>query len=322
MVGRMNWWQAAGWGLAGGLAADVLGLMTAVTAAGFRWPWKTEEFEPRVFVVGGSLLLGVLVACAAHSQMSGGWPAFVMGAGAPATVQGLLSGVQVQTKPEEEQPATEFPRPTATRRPAKRMRSVKAKPDSFLARVLAASRPRPWLRITVSAPVARVLVTAGATPDPTSPEQWTREAIYVDRDRDAGTSEPIVRDPGQGRTIRGTFRSLAAAATPMEARDTMNISVQVPAEDPEALTALASELGLTPDDLIAARPFDGLIMLQILVPVSTAAISVLRKWIDARERSRSSYRIFVQGVEITGYTAAEAERILLALAEEAAENDD
>ena len=94
----MSWWQAASWGLAGGLAAGVLALMTAVTAAHFTWPWKPGEFGPRLFVLCGALPLGALVAAAAHSQMSGAWPAFVIGAGAPATVRGLLSGVEVDVK--------------------------------------------------------------------------------------------------------------------------------------------------------------------------------------------------------------------------------
>ncbi len=95
----MNWVYAAGWGLAGGLAAGVLALMTAVTAAGFRWPWKRSERGPRLFVFGCGLLLGALVAAAAHSQISGGWPAFAMGAGAPATIRGLLSGIEVHPLP-------------------------------------------------------------------------------------------------------------------------------------------------------------------------------------------------------------------------------
>ncbi len=91
----MGWIDAAAWGLAGGLAAGLLALMTAVTAAGFRWPWKRGELGPRVFVFGCSMVLGALVAAAALSQISGPWPAFVMGAGAPATIRGLLSGVEV-----------------------------------------------------------------------------------------------------------------------------------------------------------------------------------------------------------------------------------
>jgi hypothetical protein len=94
----MTWWQAASWGLAGGLAVGVLAVMTAVTTAGFKWPWKRGEFGPRLFVISCGLLLGALVAAAAHSQMSGEWPAFVIGAGAPATVRGLLSGIEVEEK--------------------------------------------------------------------------------------------------------------------------------------------------------------------------------------------------------------------------------
>ena len=94
----MSWLQAASWGLAGGLAAGVLALMTAVRSAGFRWPWKRGEFGPRLFVLGCGLLLGGLVAAASSSQMSGAWPAFVIGAGAPATIRGLLSGVEVNVK--------------------------------------------------------------------------------------------------------------------------------------------------------------------------------------------------------------------------------
>ena len=94
----MSWWEAASWGLAGGLAAGVLALMTAVKAAHGKWPWKKNEIGPRLFVIGCGLLLGALVAAVAHSQISGEWPAFVIGAGAPATIRGLLSGVEVDTK--------------------------------------------------------------------------------------------------------------------------------------------------------------------------------------------------------------------------------
>ena len=77
----MSWWQAASWGLAGGLAAGVLALMTAVIAAHFSWPWKPEEIGPRVFVLACGLLLGGLVAAAAHSQMSGEWSGGLAAAG-------------------------------------------------------------------------------------------------------------------------------------------------------------------------------------------------------------------------------------------------
>src|SRR5260370_40782338 len=95
----MSWWQAGGWGLAGGLAAGVLALMTAVHSAGYRWPWKRDQFGPRLFILGCGLLLGALVATPSHAQMNGAWPAFVLGAGAPPTIRGVLAGADVPVKP-------------------------------------------------------------------------------------------------------------------------------------------------------------------------------------------------------------------------------
>lgn len=81
----------------------MLSLMTSVVANGFAW-WVKQERGPRLFVFGCSVFLGALVAAAASSEMSGPWPAFVIGAGAPATIKGLLSGVELQpaVKPQVE----------------------------------------------------------------------------------------------------------------------------------------------------------------------------------------------------------------------------
>lgn len=59
---------------------------------------RSVEILPRLCFYGCGLLLGALVTAAAHSQMSGAWPAFVIGAGAPVTIRGLLSGVEVDVK--------------------------------------------------------------------------------------------------------------------------------------------------------------------------------------------------------------------------------
>ena|ERR1700722_12924517 len=97
MVAHMKAWEAALWGLAGGAASGLLSLMTVVASNGFTWPWEKREAGPRLFVLVGGLILGALVAAAASSQMSGPWPAFVIGAGAPATIRGLLGGIQVDS---------------------------------------------------------------------------------------------------------------------------------------------------------------------------------------------------------------------------------
>lgn len=97
---NMTWWQAALWGLAGGGAASVLSLSAAVVSAGYTWPWRDEgELGPRLFVLAAGLMLGSLVATAAHDQISGPWPAFIFGIGAPATIRGILSGVEVGERP-------------------------------------------------------------------------------------------------------------------------------------------------------------------------------------------------------------------------------
>lgn len=97
----MTWWQAALWGLAGGGAASVVSLCAAVVSAGYTWPWEKEgQLGPRLFVLGAGLVLGSLVAAAAHGQISGPWPAFIFGIGAPATIRGVLSGVEVGPRPD------------------------------------------------------------------------------------------------------------------------------------------------------------------------------------------------------------------------------
>lgn len=107
--------ESGAWGLAGGLAAGLISLMAAVVAAGFRWPWQqvaeestppqrhvVEEVWPRLFVMSGGPVVGALVAAAASAQMSGPWPAFIMGVSAPSMVRGMLSRVEVtERKPNQ-----------------------------------------------------------------------------------------------------------------------------------------------------------------------------------------------------------------------------
>lgn len=100
---RMVWWEAALWGLAGGGAASLASLCAAVVSGGYTWPWRREgELGPRLFVLAAGLVLGSVVAAAAHGQISGQWPAFIFGVGAPATIRGILSGVEVGERPASE----------------------------------------------------------------------------------------------------------------------------------------------------------------------------------------------------------------------------
>ncbi|MET9500049.1 hypothetical protein [Streptomyces sp. NPDC006552] len=84
-----------------------------MVAAGYKWPWRKGKGDlmPRFFVLGIGLALGAVVAAAAHDQISGPWPAFIFGVGAPATIRGILSGVEVEPTPQPKAvPASKKPR--------------------------------------------------------------------------------------------------------------------------------------------------------------------------------------------------------------------
>lgn len=102
--------EAAVWGITGGLASGLVSVSADVVAAGYKWPWRDNEDGgwPRLFVLGVGILIGGIAAAAAHQQMSGGWPAFLMGIGAPAVIRGVLSRIAVaEDKPEIEAEALE-----------------------------------------------------------------------------------------------------------------------------------------------------------------------------------------------------------------------
>ena len=95
--------EAGSWGVCGGLAAGLVALGAAITAAGFKWPWKGNEDGPwpRICVYMIGVIVGTVVAAAAHSQMTGALPALLMGASAPSVVRGAVSRIEVsESKPD------------------------------------------------------------------------------------------------------------------------------------------------------------------------------------------------------------------------------
>jgi hypothetical protein len=107
----MDAWEAAGWGLAGGGAAGLVQFAAAIVAAGYLWPYRRDQLVPGLAVFTIALAVGALVAAATHDSLRGPWPALVMGLGAPATLRGLLAGVQVEQH-KDSAPLTVPTRPT------------------------------------------------------------------------------------------------------------------------------------------------------------------------------------------------------------------
>ena len=102
----------------------------------------------------------------------------------------------------------------------------------------------------------------------------------------------------------------------------MVASVQLPAGDRSDLDGLAADLGdLSPEHRAEVHPFDGMLAAQILVPLTAAATAVLKQWLETRAESRKPFRIFIDGVEFSGLSRPEVERLLVALTE-ASEPDD
>jgi hypothetical protein len=90
---------AGAWGLAGGGAAGLVSLSADVVAAGHTWPWRDNPYGiwPRLFVIVVGMIIGAVVAGAAHSQMTGPWPALLTGISAPTIIRGALSRGAVES---------------------------------------------------------------------------------------------------------------------------------------------------------------------------------------------------------------------------------
>jgi hypothetical protein len=128
--------EATAWELSGGLLA----LMTAVTAAGFRWPWDRSQVGPRLLVLECGLTLVATAACHPSTSVAPGTNSAPpsLNAEAPSALvmgkfyDGLLAGLPGGW-------ATEIPNRLGSR-PAL-ISALAARP---LTRAASASRPPDW----------------------------------------------------------------------------------------------------------------------------------------------------------------------------------
>ena len=93
----MTFLGAGAYGVAGGLAASLVALSAAIIKARYSWPWRghPDGIWPRFTVYAIGIIVGGIVSACAHSQMSGGWPAFLMGIAAPSVIQNAIGLVEV-----------------------------------------------------------------------------------------------------------------------------------------------------------------------------------------------------------------------------------
>lgn len=91
------------------------------------------------------------------------------------------------------------------------------------------------------------------------------------------------------------------------------LSVQVPEGDLDDLASLVRKLGDSSIEPLFAHPFDGALLVQIVVPITALNVAILRTWILSRKEARKAMRVVADGVDISGYTAAEVSKILNSL---------
>lgn len=73
---------------------------------------------------------------------------------------------------------------------------------------------------------------------------------------------------------------------------------------------------------IQSKPFDGVTMLQILVPVTVASIPIIKTWVKARFEHRKTQAISFKGMKFTGYSATEVKELIELLDSEIAAGSD
>jgi hypothetical protein len=103
----------------------------------------------------------------------------------------------------------------------------------------------------------------------------------------------------------------------------IDIAVSLPIDDPDAhrdLAALAT--GTTNASQVAEqRPFDGQAALEAVVTLSPATYPFFRTWVRSRIDRRKQFKVISDGIEMTGYTADEAEQILKRIQESMADEE-
>lgn len=91
---------------------------------------------------------------------------------------------------------------------------------------------------------------------------------------------------------------------------TLPIAIRVPQADRADLEALLLSQGEDVESIAVSRPFDGESVVQAVVILSGVSYPFFRTWLNSRTASRKTFSIVRNGTEISGYTSAEAAKII------------
>jgi hypothetical protein len=109
----MNAWEAAGWGLAGGLCVEALALYSLIRGS-HSWHWRRPIPQGLVAYIISVILragagAGLAAAAAGSGQVSGTFAAFALGVAAPLVVEKLSRAIPLNGSlvTEKQEPAAD-----------------------------------------------------------------------------------------------------------------------------------------------------------------------------------------------------------------------
>lgn len=99
------------------------------------------------------------------------------------------------------------------------------------------------------------------------------------------------------------------------------VSIDSSDDDADAeLRKLAHALSTT-EEPVEVSPFDGASALQLIASVSAVSFPYFRMWVNSRTAARKQFKVVIDGVELTGYNEAEADRIIQTVQKATADGD-
>jgi len=94
----MEVWEAALWGIAGGLCVEALELLTHIQGNARKWSWRRPIPQGLSAFIASTLIrvgVGAILAAANSSEITGALPALGLGVGAPLVIEKLARAAQL-----------------------------------------------------------------------------------------------------------------------------------------------------------------------------------------------------------------------------------
>lgn len=99
------------------------------------------------------------------------------------------------------------------------------------------------------------------------------------------------------------------------------VSIDLSDDDADAeLRKLAEALSVT-EEPVEVSPFDGASALELFVSISAVTFPYFKIWVNSRTANRRKFKVVIDGVELTGYNEAEANKILQTVQKATADGD-